>query len=466
MKELRVLGFPVRVHPWFFLVALLIQPRVSGGDWMLQLVVWILVMFGGVLLHELGHALASRAFGLEPRIELYGLGGMTYSPGAGQLPPTRNLIISVAGPLFGIALGALSFELLRALRPIDMNVLEYVGALVGLSETRVAVEPDLAGYALHALVWVNFGWGVLNLLPLLPLDGGHVMASLFEMVAKDRGRRIALFLSLGFAVALAFLAMQAGLLFGTLIAGFLAWSNFRGLRAERQLRAIEPFRVDLDRAYRAFAALDGRALAMASERILQKKPTPPLATEASLLLIWGRLLGGEIMGARMAREATKDLAKEDPALEAAFALLDGQDEAAVQAFEQVFRGPLHGASALRIVAAFAASGRFDLAPVVFQSRSAERAPAAWIEAVQSAASAFGAIAPSAKLGELWFARSGEGAAAIETARAYARSGRDDRALDWLERAQRAGAALSDIEMEDDFRGVRGNPRFRALRTGG
>ena len=68
-----IAGIPVRVHPLFWLIALLLG---SSGD-LLQIVIWIFVVFVSIVVHELGHAFALRWYGLRSQILLHFSGGLT-----------------------------------------------------------------------------------------------------------------------------------------------------------------------------------------------------------------------------------------------------------------------------------------------------------------------------------------------------------------------------------------------------
>lgn len=115
-RGLRVLGVPVRVEPLFFLVAVLL-------GWGLErdlpaLAAWVAVVFVSVLWHELGHALALRAFGHRPRIELHGFGGATWAEDTAPTTRARRLVTSVADPAAGFALGGAVLAGSRVLGPL------------------------------------------------------------------------------------------------------------------------------------------------------------------------------------------------------------------------------------------------------------------------------------------------------------------------------------------------------------
>ena len=164
MLRFRVLGFPVRVEPMFFLIMGLFG--VAGGREGVYVAEWIVVAGFGILVHELGHALAFRRFGSPAEIVLHGFGGFT--TGQAQ-PPRRSIVVSVAGPAMGFAAGAIGVWLYRS----------------------VGSDSELLNYALSDLIFVTVVWGVFNLLPILPLDGGAVVASALEQATGGGGQRAA-----------------------------------------------------------------------------------------------------------------------------------------------------------------------------------------------------------------------------------------------------------------------------------
>ncbi|WP_267146688.1 M50 family metallopeptidase [Pyxidicoccus xibeiensis] len=203
-----VAGFPVRVHPLFFLIAfasgwgLLEQPG--------RLAMWLAIVFVSVLLHELGHALAFRRYGCPAGIELHGMGGTTTAEDTEQLTHRQSAWVSFAGPGMGFLLGGLVWAVSRL--------------------TPLGEQGGLAGEAVRQLVWVNVGWGLFNLLPLQPLDGGHLLASAVRARSGYRYERV--LHGIGIATALGVLALSIwwSMVWMGLLAMMFGVMNFEQLR--------------------------------------------------------------------------------------------------------------------------------------------------------------------------------------------------------------------------------------------
>ena len=103
----RLFGIPVRIHLWFWLMALWLWSLDRGHGWA-GLLVWVAIVFQGVLMHELGHAFVGRVFGRSPRIELVALGGLTWWEQRESMSPGRSLLVSAAGPAVGILIGSIA----------------------------------------------------------------------------------------------------------------------------------------------------------------------------------------------------------------------------------------------------------------------------------------------------------------------------------------------------------------------
>lgn len=199
--------FPVTVEPSFFIISVLLA--LSRIDHPLSLVSWVLVVFVSVLWHELGHAAAFRIFGHAPSITLYSMGGLTHGGAGGRLTPLRSVTVSLAGPFFGFLLGGLVWGLERAAGPLP----------AGFAQVLVA-----------DLLWVNVGWGVVNLLPLWPLDGAQALKGGLELVMPGRAERLVLMISVATAALTGVVALSFGWIWGALVPAWLGVESWKRLQ--------------------------------------------------------------------------------------------------------------------------------------------------------------------------------------------------------------------------------------------
>ncbi len=94
----RLGSIPVRIHGTFLFLILILSAQEKKLD---HIAIWAGVALVSVLVHELGHALIGKVFGLEPQIELQGMGGLTHWQTSRDIGHLRSMAISVAGPLAG-----------------------------------------------------------------------------------------------------------------------------------------------------------------------------------------------------------------------------------------------------------------------------------------------------------------------------------------------------------------------------
>ncbi len=207
----QIFNFPVRVHISFFLVAILLGLSLGNA---ILLVLWVLIVLFSVLLHELGHAVAAAYYGRSPRIELYSMGGLTISQQYSLLSYPKEILISFAGPLAGFLLGGVVYAILRLLGPI-------------------AIQNEYLRFIVYELLFVNIGWGIINLIPILPLDGGSIMRNLYHWLRNPYDDRTPLMISIVFgilAVVAALVILRGGGLYLALLAGWLTFNNYMALR--------------------------------------------------------------------------------------------------------------------------------------------------------------------------------------------------------------------------------------------
>src|SRR5262249_18543820 len=179
----RLFGVPVRIHPTFWLFsAILGWDRLDLG--FEYLLLWIGCFFVSIMVHEMGHVFMGQVFGRPSHVVLYGMGGMAI--GDFQIPGRwRRIGISFGGPAAGLLLWALIWSLWR----------------FAIDPAALARQPALL-ITIDMLLWMNLWWNLLNLLPIWPLDGGHISRELFSAAFHGNGIRY----SLGFSFLVAALA--------------------------------------------------------------------------------------------------------------------------------------------------------------------------------------------------------------------------------------------------------------------
>jgi len=212
----RLFGIGVRVSPWFWIISAAMGW--GGGPehnehFLERLLVWIACVFVSILVHEMGHVLVGRLFGSDGHIVLYGMGGLAIGSNALDRRWQR-IAVCAAGPAAGFLL------------------LGLVWGGVFLSGVTEANMPRMALVAFRALVWINLVWGLVNLLPVWPLDGGQISRDVCSGLWHERGARVSLGLSTvvagliaAHALALKFSpAYQERL--ATLVSEWGEWSDF------------------------------------------------------------------------------------------------------------------------------------------------------------------------------------------------------------------------------------------------
>jgi Zn-dependent protease len=245
--ELRffLFGFPVRIHPFFWLVTVLLGA--NGSPQPIELVVWVGAVFVSILVHELGHALLQRRFGGRPRIVLYGLGGLAICDDCDR-SPWKQVLISLAGPAAGFLLAAtvvagiwlsghrlivLLFGLTAQFGPEGVQWTFANQFALFAAALRDPFNSDVANRLVYDLLYVNVLWGLVNLLPIYPLDGGRVAREVLTMGNPRQGIVLSLQVSIGVAAVVALYAIIQKQLFTCLMFGMLAYSSYQALSAYR-----------------------------------------------------------------------------------------------------------------------------------------------------------------------------------------------------------------------------------------
>ena len=215
-------GIGVYVHWSFLLLPTLVgwSAMDDGVGAALTAILFVLAVFGCIVLHELGHALAARRFGIPTRdITLLPIGGVAR---LARMPrnPWQELVIALAGPLVNVVIA------------VAVTIgLQLNGGFHHLLDTDV-----LAGSFLEQLVRTNVALVVFNLIPAFPMDGGRVLRSLLAFgLPYLHATQIAAGIGQTLALGLGLLGLFAGQLTLVLLAGFVffaARGEVASVRAE------------------------------------------------------------------------------------------------------------------------------------------------------------------------------------------------------------------------------------------
>jgi stage IV sporulation protein FB len=229
-------GFPIRVHPFFWLFGLISGLSTNDPHF---LVIWICVLFVSILIHELGHAFMIRRYGRRAHIVLYAMGGLAiegssdpydyeFTPRARS--PQEQILISLAGPAAQFALAGLVIAALYAMggsvrySPIR-NLIPFIDPVLPDGGNRNLY------YLISAMLYFNILWAMVNLLPVIPLDGGQISQQVFAVQDPWQGTIKALWLSVwtgGIMAVMGLLVFRE--MFIVLLFASLAYSSYATLQ--------------------------------------------------------------------------------------------------------------------------------------------------------------------------------------------------------------------------------------------
>jgi Zn-dependent protease len=287
----RVAGILVRIHVTFLLLVAFLawSYYAQGGSAVAaERVFFILLLFGCVLLHEFGHAIAAKAFGINtPDITLLPIGGVARLE---RMPekPSQELIVALAGPAVNIAI-ALGLFLVVGARGIG-----------GVTDTGSVDHPSL----LTKLMVINVWLVLFNLLPAFPMDGGRVVrAVLATRLNYARATQIAATIGQGCAFIFGFLG-----LFGNPMLIFIALFIYIGASQEAAVAQMR----DVSRGMPVSSAMVREFRTLASDATLFEAVDALLATSQHDFPVLDP--SGAIAGVLLRNDLIAALRKDDPAL--------------------------------------------------------------------------------------------------------------------------------------------------------
>ncbi len=211
MFRFTIFGIPVEVQP-FFWVTMVLVGGINGIDTaagIFKILLFVLAGFISILVHELGHALTARKYGASTHIVLQAFGG--YAAYTGKfMSRLQSFLITAAGPAIQIVLGLAAYFAWKSLPSLNETGSHFLAMLAGIS----------------------IFWAVLNLLPVLPLDGGRML----ESILGPARIKITLWVTIivGVVVGIGMFKYTGSIIF-PIILGMSAWQAFQALQENRRL---------------------------------------------------------------------------------------------------------------------------------------------------------------------------------------------------------------------------------------
>lgn len=214
MVRFAIFGIPVEIHPWFWITLAIIGfPAGSKGampEGILYLLLFVLAGFISILVHEMGHALTARKFGAQTAVSLHAFGGYASYAG-GRFSRLQEFLVAAAGPFVQFVLGGIFFVIFLKIRG--------------------TVSPFAEGF-IGDLAIISIFWAILNLVPVLPMDGGIMMSSILGPSRLELSLKISMTVAIVGAIAL--IASKVTLLFPIFLGmfAFLNWQQLKHLRGK------------------------------------------------------------------------------------------------------------------------------------------------------------------------------------------------------------------------------------------
>jgi Zn-dependent protease len=386
--ELGAARLRIRLALGFFLIASV--PGIAGGAPRMALCAAVLA--SALLAHELGHALAAIACGSRAKIVLHVLGAFTeIEP---RLARGREIVVLLMGPVASLTLALL----LAALR------LPFPGQAW-----------------LTTAMWINVAWGVVNLLPILPFDGGRVLLAFLGEQRRASALLVSGMLASVIAVEGLAVVRSAALTFLFGAAAVASWFSWAQQRRDEVERALELPR-KLDEARRLLASEDADAARSLAIRVAQSARCNATANAAWEVAAWAELGRGRPEDAHRALERVQPATAVSNYCLAAVEAERGQPQRAIALLEREQRsGSLKAEGAKLLIDLHARLGNWQAACNVGGSTLLLLEPED-VRGVIEAAFAWSALASGTKLAEQLFAVTGSPDDAVSQAYGLARMG--------------------------------------------
>jgi stage IV sporulation protein FB len=210
MLRFKLYGYPVQVDFFFWIVLFILGGGAAQNINYQRVFIWITIAFVSILVHEIGHAGVMQHYGdKHVSIQLNGMGGLAIP--SQRFTRWQDLLISSAGPLASVLLGCFGWVVFQWLPP------------------NTSFSKEVA----HTWLYVNFGWTVMNLLPILPMDGGRILLALMG----PNHLKLAYLISLICCAAFGVYAISNGWIWGGLLAFLFGKGTFHRYQTADQVGA-------------------------------------------------------------------------------------------------------------------------------------------------------------------------------------------------------------------------------------
>lgn len=464
----RLLGVPIRVEPLFLVIAALMGYELRPL-WLVF--AWIGIVFVNLLFHEMGHALMFRFAGQRSAIVLHAFGGFTVPTGGGRRQMSKGMSIAVS--LAGVGVQLLFLYLpARLLKDSTWGQEQLVDFVINGGFNWWPI--------LDYMQFVSLWWAVLNLLPIRPLDGGHVAEELlgFENACK---------LSIGVGAVAALVAAVQWSFFTGIFLGMFAFLNYRELQEGRSTGTFDVDAPDAPSRSRggggpggggraggagAGGGGRGRKKARGGGHLQAVPPMQDLAAQMAAsrdpgdveARAWNALRSGDADRATALLKQSMGVTP-NAFLQASVALSQGHTGLATDLFEAAYIAEPSGPPNLVPATILASTGQaVPLAAALVAQGPVGVEAAGSLQTHLHYADSFQA---AAEVGEQVFAASPNSPAqtAFEVACSWARAGQAEEALRWVEAAVDAGfRAPGLLDGEPDLASVRELDGWAAVRS--
>lgn len=211
------LNIPVRIEPTFWIFLLFFSGLYRDPS--MESAIVVIVMFISLLIHEYGHALTAVYFGARPAITLQAFGGNAQYASQG-ISKLQQFFITLNGPLLQSLLIFIPYYLL---------------------ESGVFDSHYYALFILYVTMRINILWCLLNLIPIDPLDGGHLVRYFLEEKFGSKGYKISLVIGLVSVALIVPYLYSIGITFFSIFLAFLAFQSLQKLTQLSKQEAVPPF---------------------------------------------------------------------------------------------------------------------------------------------------------------------------------------------------------------------------------